>query len=158
MHWFALLLAVLVCSPTQARTFRAEVSHVTDGDTLWVRSARGAPRQVRLRGIDAPELCQPFGAEAHRALAARLLHRPVAVTLAGKDDYQRWLGTVSDNGEDVAAWLVAGGYAWSHRWHRLPGPYATLEARAREARRGLWAQRAPLDPREFRKLHGKCAR
>ena len=158
MRRIALVFVFLfVCATAQSRTFQAEVTHVTDGDTVWVRAGHGAPRQVRLRGIDAPESCQPHGAEARQALAARVLHRPVAVTLAGKDDYQRWLGTLHSNGEDVSAWLVSSGHAWAHSWRRRAGPYAGLEANARRAGRGLWAQRAPIEPRQFRKLHGKCS-
>lgn len=152
----AFLLALMFGLAANALTFEAEVTHVTDGDTLWVRSARGAPRQVRLRGIDAPELCQSFGPQARDVLAGHVLHRRVAVTLSGKDDYQRWLGTIRIGGEDISARLVSGGYAWAHRWHRRAGPYGALEAQARTARRGLWAERAPLEPREFRKLHGSC--
>ncbi|MBC5764111.1 thermonuclease family protein [Ramlibacter albus] len=157
MRALLMTILLLVAASTHARTYSGEVTHVTDGDTLWVRSARGKPRQVRLRGVDAPELCQPFGREARQALASRVLHQRVAVSLSGKDDYQRWLGTVRSDGEDVGAWLVAQGYAWAHRWRRqASGPYAALEAKAREDRRGLWSERGALDPRDFRKLHGKC--
>ena len=60
----SLLLTLVVCA--QARSFEGVVTHVTDGDSLWVRPASGgAPRQIRLQGIDAPEICQAFG--VHRA-------------------------------------------------------------------------------------------
>jgi micrococcal nuclease len=58
--------------PAAASSLHGSVSHVTDGDTLWVRSpgAREA-QQIRLHGIDAPEICQPFGKQSRDALAAR---------------------------------------------------------------------------------------
>ncbi|MFN8895336.1 MAG: thermonuclease family protein, partial [Betaproteobacteria bacterium] len=37
---------------------------VTDGDTLTLRLPDGQPVTVRLRDIDAPEICQPWGPEA----------------------------------------------------------------------------------------------
>lgn len=153
---FAIAAAALLATGAHARDYTAEVSHVTDGDTLWVRSTRGAPRPLRIQAIDAPEICQPFGREAQAALAARVLHRRVLVSARGKDDYRRTLARVRHDGEDVGAWLVAEGYAWAHRWHRRVGAYAQLEARARAEHRGLWAYAAPMEPREFRKRHGSC--
>lgn len=156
MHRLLLLAALCAATAAHARAFTAEVTHVTDGDTLWVQPARGAPRQLRIRGIDAPEICQAHGGAAQQALAARVLHRSVTVTVAGKDDYQRWLASVRLGRLDVGGWLVGQGHAWAHRFKRKAVPYAQLEASARAARRGLWAQPAPVDPREFRRLHGSC--
>jgi micrococcal nuclease len=153
-----LLLLPALALAAQARGFQAQVTHVTDGDSIWVRSARGAPKQLRIRGIDAPEICQPFGREAQAALQAQVLHREVTVKTSGRDDYRRLLAQVSLRGDDVGAWMVSQGYAWAHRWHKRPsGPYAALEADARSARRGLWSRAAPVDPRDFRRLHGSCA-
>ena len=69
--------------------------------------------------------------------------------------YQRSVGTVSLDGQDVGAWLVAHGFAWSARYRGRAGPYAQEEARARQARLGLWA-RGAVEPRSFRKRHGSC--
>jgi endonuclease YncB( thermonuclease family) len=152
-------LAVIFLSltlPVVARTLYGTVSHVTDGDTLWVRSAgAGEAEQIRLQGIDAPEICQTFGSQARDALAARVLHRQVQVAVRARDVYQRNIGRVTVQGDDVAAWLVESGYAWAARFHGRAGPYAKLEARARAERRGLWASKA-RNPRDFRKTHGSC--
>lgn len=153
---FAGLLAAAMAG-AHAGGFEGVVTHVTDGDSLWVRPASGgAPQQVRLQGIDAPEICQPFGAQAREALAGRVLHRQVEVLVRARDVYQRSVGRVSVQGQDVGAWLVAGGYAWSAHYRRRAGPYAQEEAAARDTRRGLWAHGAALDPRTFRKRHGSC--
>jgi micrococcal nuclease len=150
-----LLVALAACA--QARSFEGVVTHVTDGDSLWVRPASGgAPREVRLQGIDAPEICQAFGASARDALAARVLHRRVAVNSRARDKYRRALGRVTVNGQDLGAWMVGRGNAWSYRFRRDVGPYAAQEARARNARLGLWADGPAIEPREFRKRHGSC--
>lgn len=150
-----LLLCVWNCGTVTARTLEGVVSYVTDGDTLWVRPATGSPVQIRIQGIDAPEICQPFGPQARTALAARLLRRPVQVATRARDVYHRTIGRVSLEGQDVGAWLVASGYAWSPGYRNRAGPYAAQEAQARQARRGLWARTA-LEPRLFRKRHGSC--
>jgi micrococcal nuclease len=151
----ALLLAF--AATANARSLEGVVTHVTDGDTVWVRPAGAASAvQVRLQGLDAPEICQAFGAQARDALSARVLHRPVRVAVRATDVYGRTVGRVSLQGQDLGGWLVAGGYAWSAHYQRRAGPYAQEENAAREARRGLWAAPAPLEPRLFRKRHGSC--
>jgi micrococcal nuclease len=152
-----LLLAVLLAPLVHAGTFRGVVSHVTDGDTLWVRPADGGETiELRLLDLDAPEGCQSFGAEAKKALRARVLHQPVRVRTQGVDVYNRQLARVEHRGDDVGAWLVRNGYAWSMTFHGKPGRYAGLEAKARSESQGLWALPGALDPRGFRKRFGRC--
>lgn len=158
--WSAQLLAVLLlacATASAARTFEGRVTHVTDGDSLWVRpSEGGAAVQVRLHGIDAPEICQAFGVQARAALASRLLRRKVEVDVRAHDAYERSLARVSLQGQDVGSWLVAGGWAWSSGFRHRAGPYAQEQGTARGDRRGLWAGDSPLEPRIFRKQHGSC--
>jgi micrococcal nuclease len=151
----SLLLAMCACAT--AADFKGVVTHVTDGDTLWVRPASGgAPRQVRIEGIDAPEICQAFGADAREALAARVLRRQVNVRSRASDSYHRALAHVSLGNDDLGSWMVGRGLAWSYRFHNDPGPYAKQEARAKTAGLGLWRGSSPVSPREFRKRHGSC--
>jgi len=159
----AVLLLLLSCwlalpaAAAQRRDFTGTVTHVSDGDTVWVRPATGgAAVPVRLQGIDAPEVCQTFGTQARQALAWRVLNQPVKVEVQGRDDYDRLLGRISLHGQDVGAWLVFTGHAWSYRYRANPGPYAQQEAQARQARRGLWAASGAIDPRQFRKRQGPC--
>lgn len=157
MRIWLLALALAAAAPLHAATFRGTVSHVTDGDTLWVRPAGGgAPVELRLLDLDAPEGCQSFGKEAKNALRARLLDQPVRVRTRGLDDYRRQLARVEHRGEDVGGWMVRQGYAWSMTFRGKPGPYAPLEARARGEHRGLWARPGALEPRSFRKRFGRC--
>ncbi|MBI2768193.1 MAG: thermonuclease family protein [Burkholderiales bacterium] len=156
-NFFTALLIALAACAVQARSVEGVVNHVTDGDSIWVRPAGGGEAlQVRLQGIDAPEICQAHGRQAREALASRLLHRTVRVDVRARDAYQRSVGRVSIGGQDIAAWLVANGHAWSTHYQRRAGPYAQEEAKARQARRGLWAADAPEEPKAFRKRHGSC--
>lgn len=139
---------------------RGVVTHVSDGDTLWLRAdgPRRKPVKLRLLGLDAPESCQAGGAAATAALSARLLHQRVEVQGRVADRYGRRLVRLrlERGGDDIGAWLVRGGHAWSDSYHGRAGPYAAEEAAARSARRGLFAHADALPPAEFRRRHGPC--
>ena len=142
-----------------ARHWSGVVIHVTDGDTLWVRPEQGgAPRKIRLDGIDAPEICQTYGVRARSALQQRLLHRSVTVAVRRIDDYRRPVARLRLQGEDISQWMVQEGHAWSYRYRRNPGPYAAEELAAQAARRGLFADARAERPRAFRQQHGPCER
>ena len=151
------LLLAFSAGCAQAASFRGVVSHVTDGDTLWVKpGGRGEAVEIRLLDLDAPENCQAFGPQARRALSARVLHQTVVVRTRGTDDYQRTLAQVRLQGQDVGAWLVREGHAWSGSFRGKRGPYARLEDEARAAQRGLGADANAVEPRHFRRSHGRC--
>ena len=158
--YIALALAAIslqvFTTAAQARLYTGVVTHVTDGDTLWVRtSTHGKPRKVRFQGIDAPESCQNWGTQATAALTQRVQFKTVQLNTRARDDYGRMVATVTLDGDDVGRWMVANGHAWSYHYRRNPGPYAAEESRARAAGHGLWSQPA-IEPREFRKQHGAC--
>jgi micrococcal nuclease len=100
--------------------FDALITGCHDGDTCTVLApgSGSGPAQLRIRldGIDAPELDQPFGIQA-RALILRLVlvHR-VDVRPAGRRDDRLVADLVlldgPDAGADVAAALVDAGAAW----------------------------------------------
>jgi micrococcal nuclease len=151
---------LLMSGPVHAQTLRGTVTRVSDGDTVWVRpdDANRKPVKVRLQGIDAPERCQAWGAQAAQALSARALQQHVLVPARGRDAHGRLIGGLQlDNGEDLGAWMVREGHAWSARFHRHPGAYAALQRDARAARRGLFADAGAVEPWVFRRQHGPCS-
>jgi micrococcal nuclease len=158
MRLFLFCVVAFFATAAYAKTLQGIVTHVSDGDTLWIEvDPSRKPIKVRLQGMDAPEICQPWGRQAHDALKARLLGQRVSLNTRAKDDYDRALGRLQYRGEDVGAWLVSNGHAWSYHYRRNPGPYAEEQAQAKAKRIGLWAQSAPaIEPRQFRQSHGPC--
>jgi micrococcal nuclease len=150
-----LLLLLLALGPCGVGAYEAVVSHVTDGDTVRL-AGRGSGRLLRLHGIDAPELCQDHGPQAREALAAKLLGQRVQVSSRGRDPYGRTLAQVHLRGEDVGAWMVRHGHAWSYRAQRQPSPYAQEQRLARSRGDGLWRSPQPMQPRLFRRFQGDC--
>lgn len=152
-----LSLAAPLAAQGSSSNWSGTVTHVSDGDTLWVRPQRGgAPRPVRIDGIDAPELCQSHGEPARAALVGRVLGQVVQVRVRRHDDYGRALARVDLGGQDIGAWLVSQGHAWSYRYRAQGGPYAKQEAQARARRLGLFLQGRAERPREFRRRNGPC--
>lgn len=147
--WSGLGLAATVA-------WSGRVTHVTDGDTLWVQPLNGGTvRKIRMDGIDAPEICQVYGVAAREALMARVQGQAVRVLGRRKDDHGRLLARIHFQGEDVGGWMVLAGHAWSYRSLRDAGFYAAQETLAREHGRGLWQGRA-MSPKTFRRRHGSC--
>lgn len=143
--------------PAATAQLHGVVTWVSDGDTLWVRPARGErPLKVRLQHIDAPEICQPGGPAARRALERLVLGQPVRVVGSLHDDYGRRLARVLRGRRDVGEQLVREGHAWNSRFRGRHGPYVAAEAQARAERRGLFADAQAELPREFRLRHGAC--
>ena len=143
--------------PRFNEAYEARVTRVSDGDTLWVKPlAGGTYRKLRLEGVDAPESCQEGGPAAREALARRVLDQTVVVRERRRDDYGRALVRLTVRDDDVAAWLVREGWAWSYRWRHSDGPFAIEETLARKERKGIFAAAVVEEPRAFRKRNGPC--
>jgi len=138
-------------APPVVRAGEGKVVRVFDGDSLVVAS--GTERiEVRLFGIDAPERTQPYSARARRFCGEQALGRDVRLLPHGEDAYHRTLAEVIlPDGRSLNRELVRAGLAW---WYRRYVPDDTeleaLERAARTARRGLWADTAPVAPWDFR--------
>lgn len=145
-----------LCWPARAETITGRVVAVADGDTLTVLDGARAQHKVRLNGIDAPESGQSFGQASKRNLSALVFGKTVSIETKKTDRYGRAVGLVTYDGQDVNLAQLKAGLAWFYRQYaneldadRRAG-YEQAEREAREARRGLWADPAPVAPWEFR--------
>ena len=132
------------------------ISRVTDGDSLWLQPAGKAPIEVRLRDIDAPEICQPYGPEAKKALEQLALGKTAKLTVSARDQYGRSVGGVVVDGQSLSKLMVAEGHAWSARGRNDRGPLMKEERMAIALRRGVHATQGAVLPKDFRKSHGPC--
>jgi endonuclease YncB( thermonuclease family) len=148
----------------QANRWQGLVTHVSDGDTLWVQPDHGGDAvKIRIDGIDAPEICQAWGPESRAALGARVLRQRVSVQARAHDKYGRVIASVvlhdgnAGGADDVGQWQVQGGHAWANQFRHHKSRYGASQAQAQSARRGLWAAARPQLPSTFRRQHGACA-
>jgi micrococcal nuclease len=155
--FLSIALIFIAASAYAAGAWTGLVEYVVDGDTLHVRPIGGGPlRHVRLEGLDAPEICQPWGPQARQALAQHVLHHRVQVQSRAQDGYGRLVARVRVKGVDAGARMVAQGNAWSYRWHARQGRYDRQEVAARVQGRGLFASGNAEKPGDFRRRHGSC--
>ena len=140
-----------------ATTWAGVVTHVSDGDTLWVvPEDKHKKVKVRIKGIDAPELCQPWGEQSREALRAKVMGQVVQVHSSELDQYGRTLGLVMLRQQDVGEWMVIQGHAWSYRFKEREGLYDAQQQSAKSSGVGLYANPKAVRPQWFRKQHGPC--
>lgn len=131
-----------------AGTVEATVIRVVDGDTIEVELG-GQIYKVRYIGIDTPETVDPeqpvqcFGREAAERNRQLVAGRTVGLEkdVSETDRYGRLLRYVWVDGRMVNAALVEEGYAMASTYPpdvKYASLFASLQAEAREAGRGLW--------------------
>jgi endonuclease YncB( thermonuclease family) len=155
----AALFAALLClsAAAQPQTITGKVVAIADGDTLTVLDSSNKQYKIRLEGIDAPESNQDYGSRAKRSLSDLVFGKTVTVISRKKDKYGRMLGTVTLDGKDINQEQINRGMAWFYRAYQAELPanvaavYGLAETRARQEKRGLWADAAPMPPWDFRR-------
>jgi endonuclease YncB( thermonuclease family) len=140
-----------------------KVSHMPDADTAALGTRQGVYDYVRLAGIDAPEVshgrskpAQPYGVEAG-ARATELVEaegKTLQVEIEDVDPYGRIVGWVKlkSRGATLNEVLLEEGLAW---WYERYYPHmpelGKKQQKAKDARRGLWADPNPVPPWDYRR-------
>jgi endonuclease YncB( thermonuclease family) len=135
---------------TQQIKQSARVVRVIDGDTIEVRLSTGVRKDVRLVGIDTPEVyggTECGGPEASESLK-RILPPQTPVTLLSdpsqdeRDRYGRLLRYVHKGGKDVNRQQVylgfASVYVYDHHPFNRTASYRKAARVAKSAARGFW--------------------
>lgn len=156
-----ILLAVhaLAWSATSHHIVSGRVDRIVDGDTLHLIDQHGVKRKIRLQGIDAPETQQAWGKQSAKWLEQKIGDHVVEVVLKGRDPYGRDLGVVLLNGEDLNLKAVREGQAWWYkRYAKDQSPedrelYARAQRNAKIQYKGLWSQKHPEAPWQWRQSH-----
>ena len=149
---------------SSAYELTGRIVSVADGDTVTLLDANLRQHKIRLSGIDAPEKRQPFGNRSRLHLGALVFGKQVTADCPKKDRYKRAVCRLEVDGVDANLAQIEAGMAWHYKaYAREQSPadrwrYTKTEDRARQARQGLWADRAPVAPWDFRKARKTSAR
>lgn len=161
MHVAITLFLILVHSTALADTLAGRVVRVTDGDTIVVLDANNTQHKIRLQGIDAPERGQAYGTKSKEHLSKQVAGKSVVVDYSKHDRYQRILGKVLLDDDDVNLKQIKAGLSWHYKKYQGEQTaddriaYSDAELDAKRDGRGLWADRDPAPPWEYRKAKRK---
>lgn len=149
---FTLFTNCIVHSQTRIpKTFQAKVVGIKDGDTFKVLY-NNSEITIRLNHIDCPEKKQPFGKNAKWKASDLCFGKMVKIVSNGKKDrYKRLIAEVYFNNININKELVKNGLAWHFKKYSSDVEYAKLERQARKSRVGLWKEKNPIAPWDWRK-------
>lgn len=95
--------------------------------------------EIRLAGIDAPELAQPWGIQARSAMRRMVQDRPVSIEVTDRDRYGRLVARMWQGHSYVNAAMTRGGHAWAFDRYLPDAAIRAGQQEARRAGRGLWS-------------------
>ncbi len=146
------LFLLLPFNQAQASSFTGKLVKVLDGDTIEVMHD-GKAERIRLAQIDCPEKGQPYGQAAKQYVLDIAALKIVTVQVETVDRYGRTVGEVFfSDGSNLNKLIVEAGYAWQYKKYSKDSEYGDLEAQARVAKLGLWQDKNPVPPWEWRKV------
>lgn len=134
------LILILVSGAAAAAAPISGTGRSIDGDSLKVGDT-----EVRLYGIDAPELTQTCqrdgrawgcGSDAAYQLSKLINGKQVSCSTMGVDTFGRTLARCKAGEIDLNRTMVATGFALAYR--RYSTDYVSAEQSAKLARRGIW--------------------
>lgn len=163
MNWLRgnlrILLATLLLAASglsHAYVLSGQVVSVSDGDTITLLDTNKTQHKIRLAGIDAPEKAQAFGQASKKSLSDLIFNKQVNVYWEKKDRYQRVLGKVILEEQDICLEQVKRGMAWHYKQYQRDQTqedrmkYDLAEKESRAEKLGLWADESPVEPSKFR--------
>jgi len=146
-YLFALLVAVCIFVSLTRRRIPRKLkgkAYVVDGDGLKVQG-----HNIRLHGMDAPEIDQSYGRLAKSHLWTLAGGKTVTCKPIARDHHGRLVSKCTVGEVDLSREMVRAGFA--HAYRRYSTDYVEEEKEARRERRGLWAGYNPLHPEEWRR-------
>ena len=143
VYMFLLFISILFADPIK-------IIKIYDGDTITALTSQKEKIKIRLYGIDAPELKQPFGKASKRHLIDLISNKSLNINEKGKDKYGRTLAVLYNGDQDINAQMVIDGYAWAY--DKFSKDYVAFQQNAQSLKKELWIDKDVVRPSDFRKL------
>ena len=150
-RFLSTLLLLFLGLTVYSNELTGKVVHISAGDTITVLDQTRTSYKIRLYGIDAPESKQPFGNVSKKHLGGLLGGGTVRVEWKSKNKYGRIVGTVFVGDLNVNLKMLYDGMAWYFKKYDHSKAFEDAEATAKKQRLGLWKNKTPVPPWEYRK-------
>lgn len=156
----AILFCLILAMPlnVSAELISGRVIAVASGDTITILNSNNTKYKIRLSGIDAPEKAQPYGIASRKSLSDLVNGKEVDVEwLKLEKKHKRAVGKVLLNGVDINLEQIKLGMAWFFLHYQNEQPsqdridYENAQISAEDKQIGLWVDKNPTPPWEFRK-------
>jgi len=132
-----ILINLVICPPVQA----FNTVKFYDGDNMIILHG-GIKGKVRLACTNAPELTEPKGHAARKALKALVNEQPFTLNILGKDRVGRFIAEIISDRGNINKILVEEGYV---HFYNPSGKdcdgYAEAEQKAQQHHLGIWEQK-----------------
>lgn len=153
-----ILFIILIVIPviTSAQRFTVKVVAISDGDTFIGLNRDNLQLRFRIYGIDAPEKGQEFGSKAKDFLSGIIFGKNVTVDVQSQDGWGRHIAFVyTPDGQDVSLLMLQAGMAWHFVKYDNTDVYSFAEMVAKNSKKGLWIDKEPIAPWDFRSTKKK---
>ena len=136
---------------------RGKIVAIEDGDTVTLLNEAREQIRIRLADIDAPEVAhgakrpgQAFGQASRQSLAEMAFGQEARAVCREADQYGRRICRIHVGETDVNLEQVRRGLAWPYVKYLKDPALVPVAERARQDRTGLWADKAPVAPWDWR--------
>ncbi|MDG1453972.1 MAG: thermonuclease family protein [Methylophilaceae bacterium] len=152
------LITIFFSFSIDAKELIGQVIKVVDGDTITILDANKEQFKIRLSGIDAPEKKQAFGNVSKQSLSEMIAGKEVTIDYNKRGRYGRIIGKVLLDSKDINLEQVKRGLAWHYKQYEREQEvgdralYAQEEYLAQKDNLGLWKDKNPIPPWDFRKI------
>ena len=143
---------------TLSSNLNGKIIKIIDGDTVYFQANNDDDyKKLRLVGIDAPEMKQPFGHKSRQCLANLINNKLVQIITYGEDRYKRTLAKIIIEKIDINQAMIKNGCAWFYRRYKNTlgkddqVMYDKAEIFAIENKKGLFSNQEAEAPWVWRK-------
>ncbi len=138
------------------KIIRGKVVKIADGDSFTLLTPENQQIRIRMFGIDSPEKGQAFYRKSKNNLSRYIFGKNVLVKIKDTDQYHRIVGMVYLNDSlNINLQMIKDGYAWHFKKYSSDKQMSLAEKKAKQQKLGLWADKHPVPPWEWRRTKRK---
>ena len=155
---FILIITTGLSGIALSSNLNGKIIKIIDGDTVYFQANNDdGYKKLRLVGIDAPEMKQPFGHKSRQCLANLINNKLVQIITFGEDRYKRTLAKIIIEKIDINQAMIKNGCAWFYIGYKNTLDkddqviYDQAEIVAIENKKGLFSNQDAEAPWDWRK-------